>query len=473
MPSTPSTTPTSRSYQPKSGQSLLYGFMLLSFFFGAGNLIFPPMLGMSAGSHFTPAVIGFIVTAIALPMLTLIAIAKSNDGLLGMGRRVHPIFAYIFAILIYLSIGAMYGIPRAANVGYEMGFRHIISLPDQLSLILYVIIFFSICYFSALHSKHLVDVIGRILTPLLLITITILCGLAFLYLSPDTHLPSEKFAQNPLSTGIIEGYFTMDALAALAFGTVLANAITARHQSASKTNSNDTLKQNNTNNTHQVSARDENVVQIMIKASLIAGLCLGVIYFCLAWIGMAMFRPEGFENGAILLSVAATQLMGSTGLIVFGVIVMLACLTTCIGLINACANFASRLYPNIAYRHYVLIFTIAGALLSNLGLDSILAVAVPILVFLYPISITLVILSLLHPLIAEHRLTYQLGVGTAILFAFNDFLVSILPVKLPWQALVDKLPMADLGLSWIAPTVLMAIIGLLVSGIYNKKTLSY
>ena len=486
MRSIPSNTSTSKSYQPKSVQSLLYGFMLLSFFFGAGNLIFPPMLGMNAGSNFTPAVIGFIITAIALPMLTLIAIAKSNDGLLGMGRRVHPMFAYIFAILIYLSIGAMYGIPRAANVGYEMGFRHIISLSDQLSLILYVIIFFSICYFSALHSKHLIDVIGKILTPLLLITITLLCGLAFLNLSPSGQLPSKQFASNPLSAEVIEGYFTMDALAALAFGTVLANTIVENTRSTSQSDTpsdvpsdtQDALAQDNTQpilakNEAEDEVKDEGVVSIMIRASLIAGLCLGVIYFCLAWIGATMSRPEGFDNGAVLLSVAATQLMGSTGLIVLGIIVMLACLTTCIGLINACANFASRLYPNIAYRHYVLIFTVTGAIFSNLGLDSILAIAVPILVFLYPISITLVVLSLLHLILAEHRLTYQLGVGTAIIFALSDLLTSILPTELPWLGLVNKLPMAELGLSWIVPTALMATIGLVISAIYKKKTPSY
>ena len=113
--------------QPSKASPLFLGFMLLSFFFGAGNLIFHPMLGMNSGSNFTPAVIGFIATAIALPLLSLIVVAKSPDGLLGVGRRVHAVFAYIFAILVYLSIGVMYGIPRAANVGYEMGFQQFVD----------------------------------------------------------------------------------------------------------------------------------------------------------------------------------------------------------------------------------------------------------------------------------------------------------------------------------------------------------
>lgn len=430
--------------QTKSTNPLFYGFMLLSFFFGAGNLIFPPMLGMNSGSNFTPAVLGFITTAIALPMLTLIAIAKSGGGILSLGRRVHPVFAYIFAILIYLSIGAMYGIPRAANVGYEMGFRHFINLPEGISLTLYVVVFFSICYFLASRSGRLVDVIGKFLTPILLITIALLCGLAFINLTPSDHMAAEQFRDNPLSAGIIEGYFTLDALAGLAFGTVLANAIISE-----------------SGGSHNV-ANDAHVVKVMIQSSLIAGLFLGAIYFGLAWIGIGMYRPEGYENGAVLLSMAATQLMGSAGNLAFGMIVILACLTTCIGLINACSSFANQIFPKISYARYVLIFTVMGAIFSNLGLEKILATAVPIMVFLYPISIALVLLSLLHPLIANRPMTYILGVGTATLLAFNDMLANIVSGTLPWQSLIDKLPLAELGLGWIVPTLVMALIGFLI-----------
>lgn len=418
--------------------AIFYGFMLFSFFFGAGNLIFPPMLGMNAGENFTPAALGFILTAIALPIMTLIAIARSPDGLMGLGRRVHPLFALIFSVLIYLSIGAMYGIPRAANVGYEMGFKYLFHMSDLSGLLTYVVVFFSICYFAALHSRHLVDFIGKLLTPILLTIIGLLCLLAFLGLSPVNHAPTAKFLHHPLSTGIVEGYFTMDALAALAFGTVLANAIVNKE------------------------GKKVNLIAMMIRASVVAGICLGIIYFCLAWIGSAMYRPESYEHGAELLSLAATKLMGRAGNLAFGSIVMLACLTTCIGLINACSTFSKQLFPRISYPAYVLIFTIAGALFSNLGLERILKVAVPILVFLYPISIALVVLSLLHPFIAHKHWTYLFGVDTTTLFALND-LLSSLSVYLPWEDWVNALPMAPLGLAWITPTVIMSVLGYLLS----------
>lgn len=141
---------------------------------------------------------------------------------------------------------------------------------------------------------------------------------------------------------------------------------------------------------------------------------------------------------------------------------MLAYLTTCIGLVNACSSFSRKLYPKIAYRHYVLIFTLAGAIFSNLGLERILAVAVPILVFLYPISIALVTLSILHPFIRYRQWTYVFGVLTATFFALNDLLFS-LSIHLPWQSVIEKLPMAGLGLGWIVLSIIMAVISFILS----------
>ena len=231
-------------------------------------------------------------------------------------------------------------------------------------------------------------------------------------------------------------------MAALAFGTVLANAIIG-----------------DTEGGKHKAINDKQLIKVMIQSSLIAGSLLALIYFGLAWIGVGMYRPEGYENGAVLLSLAATKLMGNAGNVAFGSIVILACLTTCIGLINACASFAHQVYPKLSYGRYVLVFTLTGAIFSNLGLESILAIAVPIMVFLYPISIALVLLSLIHPLIAHRPLTYVLGVGTATLFAFNDMLTSLVSNPLPWHSLVDKLPLAELGLGWIVPTLIMAVVG--------------
>ncbi|PNK60973.1 branched-chain amino acid transport system II carrier protein [Psychrobacter sp. FDAARGOS_221] len=444
--------------QRSKANPLFLGFMLLSFFFGAGNLIFPPMLGMESGTQFTPAVIGFIATGIALPLLSLIVVAKSPTGLLGIGRRVHPLFAYFFAILVYLSIGVMYGIPRAANVGYEMGFQQFVDLPDKMSLVMYVVVFFSICYLSSIKSGRLIDIIGKFLTPILLVFIALLCGLAFLNLTPGSQAPTEKFASSPFSAGIIEGYFTLDALAGLAFGSVLSasiiEAMRPKSLSAEDTQAGQAVINDGVDN--------QQLVKTMIQSSLVAGFFLGLVYLGLAWVGLSMYQPESYENGAVLLSSAARLLMGDLGNFVLGMIVLLACLTTCIGLINACSSFAQRLFPKVSYKAYVLLFTVTGAVISNLGLEPVLAIAVPIMMFLYPISIALVLLSLIHPLIAHRPLTYVLGVGTTTLFAFNATLANLISTSLPWQGLVDTLPLAEVGLGWIVPALVMALVGFLI-----------
>lgn len=428
------------------------GLMLLSFFFGAGNLIFPPFLGLEAGTNFWPATIGFVVTAIALPLLTLVAVAQAEtpqtDGMVAMGNRVHPWFGIGFAVAIYLSIGAMYGIPRAANVGYEMGFKSISGLSGGLNLAVYVAIFFTICYIAARHSGHLVDWVGKILTPILIATIALLCWLAFRDFSLATDMPSEKYAQHPLSAGIVEGYFTMDALAALAFGSVIIRAIG---------------KGVNGDGSRSL------VRQVML-AGIVAGIGLGAVYLSLAWIGAAYKQTEPFANGAELLMAAAVDLIGSAGSILFGTIVILACLTTCIGLINACSHFAHELYPRIAYRRYVLLFTLAGALFSNLGLQELLGIAVPMLVFLYPVAIMLVLLNLCHRIIGAHDWAYKLGIGLTLIFALADMLIH-LQIDLPWwQSLVSHLPFANMGLSWLIPCLTAAVIGRLLPPSKSLKT---
>lgn len=412
------------------------GLMLLSFFFGAGNLIFPPIVGLESGSNFWPAAIGFVVTAIALPLLTLVAVAQSEtadtDGMMVMGSRVHPWFGFIFSIAIYLSIGAMYGIPRAANVGFEMGFKPIAGeLGNGFGLLIYVSIFFTICYFAALHSGHLVAWVGKILTPLLILTIALLCYLAFSDFSLALDEPVGQYAQHPISTGIYNGYFTMDTLAALAFGSVIIRVI----------------------------GKGEGLVKKVLLASCVAGLGLGTVYLSLAWIGGAFDQTTHFANGGELLMAAAVTLIGEQGSILFGSIVILACLTTCIGLINACAHFAYELYDKIAYRYYVLLFTLGGALFSNLGLSLLLKIAVPMLVFLYPVAIMLVVLNLCHRLIGNHLWAYRLGILCTLIFATNDML-SQLGVSLELMQHINQLlPLSDLGLGWLIPCTLAALVG--------------
>lgn len=415
---------------------LFSGFMLFSLFFGAGNLIFPPYLGMESGSNFIAAIAGFILTAVLLPFLSIISVSLSDKGLLSIGQRVHPVFGIVFAIVIYMSIGAFYGIPRAANVAYELGVMQVYNVEGRLPLFIFSLVFFGITYLISMNPKKIIDYVGQLLTPALLIVLTILFVRAFSTLQYTDVPATEKFQSAPFLKGFLEGYFTMDAVAALAFGIVIINGL--KDKGATK-------------------KRD--LIRGTIGAGLIAAVGLTIVYISLSWIGRVLPYEEPLENGAEILVLASEQLFNYGGNMLFGLIVIFACLTTCIGLINACARFFNDIYPKFSYQTYVAIFIVIGMLFTNFGLDIILQVATPILVFIYPISIVLVILSLFQHFLGESRKMYVLAVSVATVFASYEVLGTFDIQFDGLYSILTILPLFENGLGWTVPTLMAAVIG--------------
>lgn len=426
---------------------LFLGFMLFSLFFGAGNLIFPPFLGMESGDFFIPAIAGFILTAVFIPFLAVLSVSLSNNGLLEIGQRVHPVFGLIFTIVIYLSIGALYGIPRASSVAYELGFVQVFHIESGLTLFLFTVIFFGITYFLSIDPKKMIDRLGQILTPALLVVLTILFVKAFLSLSYDGKPASEEFQSTPFLSGFLEGYFTMDAIAALAFGIVIINGLKDKGVS-----------------------KKRDLVRGTTYAGIIAAVGLTIVYLSLSWIGRVLPYENTVENGAEILVLASDKLFNVGGSLLFGTIVLLACLTTCVGLTNACASFFSEIFPNLSYKQFVLLFVITGLLITNLGLNTILSIATPLLVFVYPFAIVLIVLALFQHFFGESRKMYVLSISVTSIFAVCSVL-DFFQVNL---GLIDTLlgvfPLYESGLGWAVPTLVVAIIGYL-SDYFQGKVL--
>jgi branched-chain amino acid:cation transporter, LIVCS family len=420
----------------KKRNVLFSGFMLFSLFFGAGNLIFPPYLGLESGSYFVAAITGFILTAVFLPFLAIISVALSNNGLISIGQRVHPVFGLIFTIVIFMSIGAFYGIPRASNVAFELGFMQVYSVEGRLPLLWFSVVFFGLTYLLSINPKKIIGHVGQILTPVLLCVLAILFVRAFSIFTYTDVPASEKFQSNPLLIGFLEGYYTMDAVAALAFGIVIINGFKDSGVTKKK-----------------------DLIQGTIYAGLIAAGGLVIVYLSLSWIGRVLPHDEPLTNGAEILVLASQQLFGYGGNVLFGIIVILACLTTCVGLTNACARFFKEIFPKFSYKMYVFIFVIIGLLFTNFGLDVILQIATPLLVFIYPISIVLVILSLFQYFFGESKKMYVFSVSVATVFALyealNSFHIQIDVVNI----FFSFLPLSDAGLGWTIPTLLVAVIG--------------
>ncbi|RIN76498.1 branched-chain amino acid transport system II carrier protein [Staphylococcus simulans] len=424
---------------------LISGLMLFSLFFGAGNLIFPPMLGYTAQSNMWTGMTGFAITGILLPYITVIVIAYYDGGVEFIGDRVHPKFGFIFAVCIYLSIGALYGIPRAANVAYEIGAKSILPIHNTWTLVGFSLVFFIVVGLIALYPTKIVDNLGKILTPALLLIIGALCIAAIINPEGKVGQPHDKYVDTPFISGILEGYYTMDLVAALAFSVVIVQSFKLAGISDSK-----------------------KIVRNVILSGLISALLLTVIYFSLAYLGITTSKP-GFDNGASILTYNSVRLFGSFGNILFGMIVILACLTTCIGLVNASSAFGLKKFPQISYKTYVISFSVVGFLISILGLNMILQIAVPLLTFIYPISIVLVLISFVAIAIpTKLKIAYILPTISTLIISVLEIFNTFKLIK-PLNAVYQYLPLSDLGLAWLLPFIILTVIGIVIDFMRNKK----
>lgn len=420
------------------------GFMLFSLFFGAGNLIFPPSVGFFSGDAFTPAILGFTITAILLPLAAVVATIISKDGLLSITKQVGPVFGVLFAVLLYMSIGPFYAIPRAANIGYKFGWAPIIG-ENGIHLFIFSIIFFLATYFVSIRPQKLVDIVGKLLTPALLITLTVLFIQAVRTFTYTSKPSSESFSEHPFLVGFLEGYFTLDAIAALAFGIVVIESLKLAG----------------------IRERGE-LIKGTTMAGVIAAIGLGLVYLAIAWIGRVIPFEGTPGDGSDLLVTASNLLFGTSGNYVFGIIVLLACLTTVIGLITACSQFFVKLYPKFSYHTYVIVFILIGFFFTNFGLENLLNIAVPLLVFIYPASIMLITLTLLQPMLGYSRQMYRFSVTVAILFGIYDALGAT-SIDMKWsEPFLSWIPLFDAGLAWLVPAFIAALIGYMMDRLSNN-----
>ena len=415
--------------QKLSGRKLLLiGFTLFSMFFGAGNLIFPPDLGAKAGIHFWPAFLGLAISAVGLPVAGVVAVARAQ-GLEKLAGRVHPVFAQVFMILIYLSIGPCLAIPRTASTSFAM-LAPLVGTGAGLQLG-YSVVFFAAAFLVALRPERLTRWLGRLLCPCLLVLILVLFGGCLLHpLAGQYGAPTPEYTSGAVLQGVLYGYQTMDTLAALNFGAVIALNIQA-----------------------QGITRQEEVQRSTILAGFVAGGLLLAVYAMLGHAGaLTGAAVPGLATGADVLTVLADRLFGKAGLVLLAAIFVLACFNTCVGLIACVGEYFHTLVPSVPYPAFAGFFAAASMLLSNLGLADILRLSVPVLNALYPVAILLICLSFVPELEQRHPLVYPLCIGCTAL----QSVASALPLG-PLSALAKVLPLGAVGFGWVLP----AAVGLL------------
>ena len=425
---------------------LVVSVMLFALFFGAGNLIFPPFLGQNAGSNTLTAMVGFLATAVILPVLGVVVVARF-DGLDKLGQQVGKRFSLVFTLLIYLSIGPGLGIPRAASVPFEMAVAPYLPQGANLKLwmAVYSLVFFLVALWLCLNPGKLVNRIGRGLTPAML-SLLVLLFVCFLFRGQtQVAQPRESYAAAPLLKGFTEGYNTMDTIAALNFGLVISTTLAS----------------------FGLGEKGERM-RYTVLAGLLAGTILALVYAMLSYMGMCSSGVyELQENGAWTLRCIVYQVFGGTGAVLLAAIFTLACLTTCVGLINSISQYFSVLFASVSYRTWVYVITFFSLLVCNLGLNMILSISVPVLNAIYPVSIVLILLGLSHGLWKQNRFVYPmtvLGTGAvSVLYALGDAGVPLGGLGV----LLHRLPLYKMGFGWLGVAAGMLVLSLL-AGAFSK-----
>ena len=421
----------------RPGTTVVTGLMLFALFFGAGNLIFPPVLGASAGDRLPAVMAGFLITGVLLPLVAVIAVSTSGEGILGLARRVGRRFGAVAPAAVYLSIGPLYAIPRVVTVAYELATRPVLELlgaaPDRWTLPAHAAGFLVVSVLIALRPSRLADRVGRWLTPALLALIVVLCVATIAGGGVVERAAAGPYAASPFSTGLTQGYLTMDVLAATVFGIVVIQTLRSRGIGSTG-----------------------RVVRATAAAGGIAAALLAAVYIGLAMIGT---RTGGAaDDGTALLRSAASSALGPAGVIVFAAIVILACLTTSVGLLSAWAGYAYATLPRTTFSRHLVAGAGCALILSNLGLAVIIRIVAPLTLLLYPITITLVAATILD-VVAPGRLRTAYTWPVAVAGVLG--LVSAL-AEAGWDApsaLLARSGAWNGSTGWIAPTLLALVLG--------------
>lgn len=414
--------------------------MLFSMFFGAGNLIFPPFLGQSAGEQVWLSLSGFILSAVGLPILGVVAIAKAGS-FQSLAGRVHPFFAILFPFLIYVSIGPGLAIPRAGSLAFEMGMAPYLSkqwASSPVSLFVYTILFFVVVWWFSLSPSKLVDRFGKMLTPSLLALIVLIYVKSWITPLGTYSAPTGNYAHLPAIQGFLDGYLTMDALAALVFGIVVANTIRSKGIMEQKSLS-----------------------TYMVIAGVGAGVLLTIIYVILGVLGSANGATEKAENGAQILTMIMGKLFGESGTLLLGIVFTVACLCVSIGLVTSCSQYFHHVFVKLSYSRWVLLLCVLSMGVANLGLTQILGVSVPILGMIYPIAIVLILLALAERIIPTHSQIYMTTVAVVALFGIVD-LVNTSILAHQWDKWLVAFPFYKEGAGWVMPALLAGCAGVVL-----------
>ncbi|WP_054950376.1 branched-chain amino acid transport system II carrier protein [Numidum massiliense] len=428
-------------------QVVAIGLMLFAMFLGAGNVIFAPMVGQQAGTNTWIAMGGFLITGVGLVLLAIIALTRGGGTVEKLAGRVNPLFATIFSILLFLTLGPIYVIPRTTSVVYEIAINPLVESGANQRLYLFVFstIFIVLTVILSWNTSKFVDRLGKIITPVfaILLLALIIKSIATPMGSPKA--PLETYTTGVFLKGFTQGYYTMDVLAAFVFGGIFIKSIGS------------------------LGIRSEKEVsKLFIKSGMITIIGLIALQVSMAWIGASSVDAIGYkENGGEVLAQSAKFLFGQVGIYIIGTVIFLTGITTNVACLAAVSEYFERIVPAVSYKMWLIVFALLSLVITNFGLNTILTMASPILLLLYPIAIALIALIFANNLFNGRKSVY---VGTIVGVGFVAILDALKDAKVAPEAINNAfsfIPLFEFGAGWIITGLIGFAVGLIVAKVKN------
>lgn len=420
------------------------GFALFAMFFGAGNLIFPPYLGLISGPQWWVGFLGFTITDAGLGLLAIIALSKYDGNLNILASRVNKTFAIIISTAIILCIGPFLATPRTAATTYEIGILPIFG--ESVNRYLFSVVFFIIACLLSIRPSKVVDIVGKFLTPSLILCMAVLIVKGIV--SPIGEIANTTMIDNVLEKGITDGYQTMDAIAGCMFALVVLNAVKTRNYSSQKLE-----------------------IKATILSGIIAAVCLAIIYGGLLYLGAQTSSLGVYDintdNTKLLVDIT-NRVLGGVGVYILAIITALACLTTAIGLISAAGNFFSDMSKGkVSYELVVVLCSIVSCAISMLGVSQIIKISAPILQILYPCAMTIVLIGLFNEKIKDD-IVFKIPAILSLVFGFL-FVLQEKELLGKFGETLKALPLSKFGLGWVVPMILGLVLAMIISSIRKPK----
>lgn len=435
---------------------LVVASLLFGLFFGAGNLIFPLHLGQLAGKNWLLAASGFLITGVLLPLLSVLAVSITKaEGVYDIGKPLGTLFALTFMVLIHATIGPLFGTPRTATVSFTIGVEPFLGKQyHQVALLIFSALFFLAAFFFSYKENDILTNVGKILNPTFLALLFLVFVIAFAKPlgNPQTAPVTAAYLHSALTNGFLEGYNTMDALAGLAFGVTVVTAV------------------------RQMVKKQKQVSKVVAKSGVLAMSAVGIIYLLLIVMGaMSLGKLKVSPDGGVAFNQIVDAYAGVFGQIVLAFLLCLTCLTTAVGLVAAFAQDFHKHFPKVSYHTWLALSCLASFLTANFGLDTIISWSTPMLMFLYPLSMVLILLSVASPLFKRDSAVYFFVVLFTVIPALFDMVVAFPAVVsaskfgLAVANLRNALPLSQMGLSWLVPALAGLTLGLAVHFFRRKK----